>query len=95
MYVNYKGGIIIMKNLSRQDLEKILNEDLQLVNGRDFFKTILIEQILNRCDDKDNEEISITETQLENAVDNLMDNDTMWQEIDNAIAEELAELEED
>lgn len=84
-----------MKNLSRQDLEKILNEDLQLVNGRDFFKTILIEQILNRCDDKDNEEISITETQLENAVDNLMDNDTMWQEIDNAIAEELAELEED
>lgn len=74
------------KNLSYEEMEEILENELKEVDGRKFWKTLLIEQIINN----DETEYNLTESELNNAVENLMANDYMWQEIDIALGEELA-----
>ena len=70
-------------------MENILENELKDVDGRKFWKTLLLEQIVN------NEvNYELTERDLNNAVENLMNNDIMWQEIDNALAEELENFRE-
>lgn len=77
------------KKLSYEDMENILENELKDVDGRKFWKTLLLEQIVN------NEvNYELTERDLNNAVENLMNNDIMWQEIDNALAEELENFRE-
>lgn len=73
------------KKLSYEEMEEMLENELKEVDGRKFWKTLLIEQIINN----DETEYNLTESELDNAVENLMANDYMWQEIDNALAEEL------
>lgn len=74
------------KKLSYEEMEEMLENELKEVDGRKFWKTLLIEQIINN----DETEYNLTESELDNAVENLMANDYMWQEIDNALGEELA-----
>ena len=75
--------------LSYENMENILENELKDVDGRKFWKTLLLEQIVN------NEvNYELTERDLNNAVENLMNNDIMWQEIDNALAEELENFRE-
>lgn len=77
------------KKLSYENMENILENELKDVDGRKFWKTLLLEQIVN------NEvNYELTERDLNNAVENLMNNDIMWQEIDNALAEELENFRE-
>lgn len=76
------------KKLSYEKMEEMLENELKEVDGRKFWKTLLIEQIINN----DETEYNLTESELDNAVENLMANDYMWQEIDNALAEELENL---
>ena len=73
------------KKLSYEEMEEMLENELKEVDGRKFWKTLLIEQIINNDEIKYN----LTESELDNAVENLMANDYMWQEIDNALGEEL------
>ena len=73
------------KKLNKEKMEEILENELKEVDGRKFWKTLLIEQIINN----DETEYNLTESELDNAVENLMANDYMWQEIDNALGEEL------
>lgn len=73
------------KKLSYEEMENILENELKEVDGRKFWKTLLIEQIINN----DETEYNLTESELDNAVENLMANDYMWQEIDIALGEEL------
>lgn len=73
------------KKLSYEKMEEMLENELKEVDARKFWKTLLIEQIINN----DETEYNLTESELDNAVENLMNNDIMWQEIDNALAEEL------
>lgn len=73
------------KKLSYEKMEEMLENELKEVDARKFWKTLLIEQIINN----DETEYNLTESELDNAVENLMNNDVMWQEIDNALAEEL------
>ena len=74
------------KKLSYEEMEEMLENELKEVDGRKFWKTLLIEQIINN----DETEYNLTESELDNAVENLMANDYMWQEIDIALGEELA-----
>lgn len=73
------------KKLSYEEMEEMLENELKEVDGRKFWKTLLIEQIINN----DETEYNLTESELDNAVENLMANDYMWQEIDIALGEEL------
>lgn len=77
------------KKLSYENMENILENELKDVDGRKFWKTLLLEQIVN-----DEVNYELTESDLNNAVENLMNNDIMWQEIDNALAEELENFRE-
>ena len=77
-----------MKTLNKKDLENMLEKDLKNVNENNFFKALIIEQLLQR-----EENVTVTKEQLENAVSNLMDNDMMWSEIDNAIADTIQDFE--
>lgn len=77
------------KKLSYENMENILENELKDVDGRKFWKTLLLEQIVN-----DEVNYELTESDLNNAVENLMNNDIMWQEIDNALAEELGNFRE-
>ena len=77
------------KKLSYEDMENILENELKDVDGRKFWKTLLLEQIVN-----DEVNYELTESDLNNAIENLMNNDIMWQEIDNALAEELENFRE-
>lgn len=77
------------KKLSYENMENILENELKDVDGRKFWKTLLLEQIIN-----DEVNYELTESDLNNAVENLMNNDIMWQEIDNALAEELENFRE-
>lgn len=70
--------------LSYDELEKILDTDLINVNGYDFWKCILLEQIL-----QEEKEYKVTKNDLDNMAKNLVNNDEMWQFIDNFINEEL------
>lgn len=70
--------------LSYDELEKILDRDLINVNGYDFWKCILLEQIL-----QEEKEYKVTKNDLDNMAKNLVNNDEMWQFIDNFINEEL------
>lgn len=74
--------------LSYEKMEEMLENELKEVDARKFWKALLIEQIINN----DETEYNLTESELDNAVENLMNNDIMWQEIDNALAEELENL---
>ena len=74
------------KKLSYEKMEEMLENELKEVDGRKFWKTLLIEQIINN----DETEYNLTESELDNAIENLMANDYMWQEIDIALGEELA-----
>lgn len=74
------------KKLSYEEMEEMLENELKEVDGRKFWKTLLIEQIINN----DETEYNLTESELNNTVENLMANDYMWQEIDIALGEELA-----
>ena len=77
------------KKLSYEDMENILENELKDVDGRKFWKTLLLEQIVN-----DEVNYELTESDLNNAIENLMNNDIMWQEIDNALAAELENFRE-
>lgn len=77
------------KKLSYEDMENILENELKDVDGRKFWKTLLLEQIVN-----DEVNYELTESDLNNAIENLMNNDIMWQEIDNALGEELENFRE-
>ena len=76
------------KKLCYEEMLEILENELKDVDGRKFWKALLIEQIINN----DETEYNLTESELDNAVENLMNDDIMWQEIDNALAEELENL---
>lgn len=73
------------KKLSYEKMEEMLENELKNVDTRNFLKTLLLEQIIYN----DEVEYNLTKSELDNAIENLMANDYMWQEIDNALAEEL------
>lgn len=73
------------KKLSYEEMEDMLENDLKNVDTRNFLKTLLLEQVIYN----DEVEYNLTKSELDNAIENLMANDNMWQEIDNALAEEL------
>lgn len=81
-----------------ENLENMYN-NLEITNGEDFWKVIILQHLINNFEEKDVESLNITEEKIENMVYNIMENDELWQEIDyaveSAIEEETAEEIED
>lgn len=76
-----------------ENLENMYN-NLEITNGEDFWKVIILEHLINNFEEKNIESLNITEEKIDNMVKNIMENDGLWQEIDyaveNAIEEETA-----
>lgn len=72
--------------MNREELEELYNEFV-INNGDDYWKYVIIEHLLM----KEEEEIGITEEQIEKMADNIMFNDNLWQEIDYAVENAIEE----
>ena len=77
-----------------EDLEKIQNE-LEKVSGFNFFKSLVVGQILNKIDFIETEEevqeflSNLSEEKINNIVNRIYDDDYMWSTIDNSINESM------
>lgn len=84
--------------MNMEKLENMYN-NLEITNGEDFWKFVILEHLINNFEEKNIESLNITEEKIDNMVKNIMENDGLWQEIDyaveNAIEEETAEEIED
>ena len=77
-------------NINREELEELYNEFV-IINGNDYWKYVIIERLLM----KEEEEIGITEEQINEMADSIMLNDNLWQEIDEEIGNIIAEMQEE
>lgn len=76
--------------MNREELEELYNEFV-INNGTDYWKYVIIERLLM----KEEEEIEITEEQIDDMVDSIMFNDNLWQEIDEEIGNIITEMQEE
>lgn len=76
--------------MNREELEELYNEFV-ISNGNDYWKYVIIERLLM----KEEEEIGITEEQINEMADSIMLNDNLWQEIDEEIGNIIAEMQEE
>lgn len=76
--------------MNREELEELYNEFV-INNGDDYWKYLIMEHLLM----KGEEEIGITEEQIEEMADNIMFNDNLWQEIDEEIENMIIEMQEE
>lgn len=72
--------------MNREELEELYNEFV-ISNGNDYWKYVIIEHLLM----KEEEEIGITEEQINEMADSIMLNDNLWQEIDYAVENAIEE----
>ena len=72
--------------MNREELEELYNEFV-IINGEDYWKYVIIEHLLM----KEEEEIGITEEQINEMADSIMLNDNLWQEIDYAVENAIEE----
>lgn len=87
----------IMEELKMKD--EILNEDMieseidkLQVCGRDFWKVTVLQTVENNNFNYE-EQINVTMKQVDNIVENLLNNDYMWDIIDAEIRRELGEIQ--
>lgn len=76
--------------MNREELEELYNEFV-IRNGNDYWKYVIIERLLM----KEEEEIGITEEQINEIADSIMFNDNLWQEIDEEIGNIITEMQEE
>lgn len=76
--------------MNREELEELYNEFV-IINGNDYWKYVIIERLLM----KEEEEIGITEEQINEMADSIMLNDNLWQEIDEEIGNIITEMQEE
>lgn len=76
--------------MNREELEELYNEFV-INNGDDYWKYLIMERLLM----KEEEEIGITEEQINEMADSIMLNDNLWQEIDEEIGNIITEMQEE
>lgn len=73
-----------------ENLENMYN-NLEITNGEDFWKCVILEHLINNFEEKNIESLNITEEKIDNMVSNIMANDDLWDEIDCAVADAIEE----
>ena len=76
--------------MNMENLENMYN-NLEITNGEDFWKVIILEHLINNFEEKNIESLNITEEKIDNMVKNIMENDGLWQEIDYAVENAIEE----
>ena len=76
--------------MNMENLENMYN-NLEITNGEDFWKAIILKHLINNFEEKNIKSLNITEEKIENMVYNIMENDGLWQEIDYAVENAIEE----
>lgn len=76
--------------MSIEELEEMYN-DLIITNGQDYWKYIVLEHLINNFEERNIKNLNITEEKIDNMVNNIMENDNLWQEIDYATEDAIEE----
>ena len=69
-------------------------DDLVITNGEDYWKLIILEHLINKFEEKDINNLNITEEKINNMVYNIMEDDNLWQEIDYTTEDVIEEVVE-
>lgn len=67
-------------------------DNLVITKGEDYWKLIILEHLINNFEEKDINNLNITEEKINNMVYNIMEDDNLWQEIDYTL-EDVIEKE--
>lgn len=67
-------------------------DNLVITKGEDYWKLIILEHLINNFEEKDINDLNITEEKINNMVYNIMEDDNLWQEIDYTL-EDVIEKE--
>lgn len=73
-----------------EELEDMYN-NFNITNGKDYWKYIILEHLINNFEERDIKSLNITEEKIDNMVNNIMENDNLWQEIDYATEDAIEE----
>lgn len=73
-----------------EELEDMYN-DFIITNGQDYWKYTILEHLINNFEEKNINKLNITEEKIDNMVNNIMENDNLWQEIDYATEDAIEE----
>ena len=67
-------------------------DNLVITNREDYWKLVILEHLINNFEEKNINNLNITEEKINNMVYNIMGDDNLWQEIDYTI-EDVIEKE--
>ena len=78
------------------NIEDIRNmyDNLVITNGEEYWKLIILEHLINKFEEKDINNLNITEEKINNMVYNIMEDDNLWQEIDYTTEDVIEEVVE-
>lgn len=76
------------------NIEDLINmyDNLVITDGEDYWKLVILERLINNFEEKNINNLNITEEKINNMVYNIMEDDNLWQEIDYTI-EDVIEKE--
>lgn len=74
--------------MNNKDLRNMY-DNLVITNGEDYWKLVILEYLINNFEEKNINNLNITEEKINNMVDNIMEDDNLWQEIDYTIEDAI------
>ncbi len=71
--------------------ENMINEELDRLNidGREFWKTLILQRIETNNDNNE-EQIKVTMEQVEEIIDNVLENDYLWDVLESEVMNEIS-----
>ena len=76
--------------LNVEEIDNLYDKITKKVNGSDYWKSIILETIINCGID-----VNVTEQDFEDMANEILNDDILWQEIDNAVIDIIKKYEEE
>ena len=74
--------------MSYEELEDMV-QNLEIKNGRDFWKSYILDELMAMYENKDFELSLVTEEKIEKMIDNILADDYLFTQIDYGILEAI------
>ena len=74
--------------MSYEELEDMV-QNLEIKNGRDFWKSYILDELMAMAENKDFELSLVTEEKIEKMIDNILADDYLFTQIDYGILEAI------
>ena len=76
--------------LNVEEIDNLYDKITKKVNGSDYWKSMILETIIN-CGIN----VNVTEQDFEDMASEILNDDNLWQEIDNAVIDIIKKYEEE